>query len=286
MIAAPHSYAALHGQPGMETHWGQQYISQVLLMQSNQFSGTEIFDGDRSWIILLVLTLKALFYFFTVFEKGLMISSNLVHNLSTTNHTTHLVSTALSDFNSISKERIKPQQLCAKPDNQYMEEIFNKQVLCCKHTLQGRAVHRHCESSLLWVRRTKHLQVQWRQCKLQQLGRGGKTTWLLYYSIMARWMCMCGCFKGLRSPQSIKTPLISPAFQGHFSGGELCWPLQTSQANQASLKTACSNVSPLFSPLQPQGKGIRGTSEMQPDGCSQCSEVGNSHSRLCHSHTC
>lgn len=56
---------------------------------------------------------------------------------------------ALSDFNSIIKERIKPLQPCAKPDNQYMEETFNKQILCCKHTLKGRPVRRHCESSLL-----------------------------------------------------------------------------------------------------------------------------------------
>lgn len=122
--------------------------------------------------------------------------------------------------------------------------------------------------------------------KLQLLGRGGKTTWLLYYSIMERWVCMCGCFKGIRSPQSIKTPVIPPAFQGHFGGGELCRPLQTPWAKQASLKTACSNVSPLFSPLKLQGKGIRGTSGMWSDGCSWCSEVSNSHFRLCHSHTC
>lgn len=81
-----------HRQPGMETHWGQQYIAQVLLTQSNQFSGRESFDGDKSWIILLVLTFKALFYFFTVFEKCQWYHPIL--NITSPLQTYHLVSTA------------------------------------------------------------------------------------------------------------------------------------------------------------------------------------------------
>lgn len=110
-------------------------------------------------------------------------------------------------------------------------------------------------------------------------------------SIIPLWQgeCVCVGFKGLRSPQSIKTPLIPPAFHRHFGGGELCRPLQKPWAKQDSLQTPCSNVSlltDLLSPLKPQGKGLGGTSEMQPDEHSQCSEVSNSRFRLCHSHTC
>lgn len=115
-----------------------------------------------------------------------------------------------------------------------------------------------------------------------------KTTRPLYYSSMAGRVWMCGCFKGIRSQQSIKPPLIQPAFHGHLSGGEIRWPLQTPWAEQTSLETACSNDSPLtdlFSSLWAQEKGIRGTSEMQPDGCGQCSEVSSFHFRLRYSNT-
>lgn len=66
-------------------------------------------------------------------------------------------------------------------------------------------------------------------------------------------MCMCRCFKGIRSPQ--KHHLIPPAFHRHLSGGEFCQSLQIPWAEQASLETACSNISPLICSLPSSPKG-------------------------------
>lgn len=189
-----------HGQPWTETYWGHWHTTQL---------------GSANAIKLVFRKIKPLIGV----DLKLFCWHHLTPHITSPLQAFDPVSTALDDFSSISKERTEPKQPHAKP----LVSMWRRPLTIKSSTTAH--ISNKCQAAgivkLHYCRSEEQSNYKFKgvNAELQELGRRGKTTWPLYYSGRVRRVCMCGCFKGIRSQQSIKTPLIPPAFHGHVSGG-------------------------------------------------------------------